>query len=217
MPPPALIVKALPRNLHLHPASKNVIKPSNNPVYRKIVFAIFPPPCRKDRWSPVGLLTSRRARWLHRKKRILLSVLLARWTASFDYFQVGRRRRWWWRCLLSLHRLNWFISERVQESRYRGRWLASVDRPDRMISSQEKERERESLSLFLPPRSAEPFLRSYPRKARQLRIIITVFRLPISGYRSSQRSKKRETRNERRLERDERFEKVRVVAVTKSD
>lgn len=41
----------------------------------------------------------------------------------------SKRTQWWWRCLLSLHRLNWFISERVQESRYPGRWLADRDGP----------------------------------------------------------------------------------------
>lgn len=142
------------------------------------------------------------------RNRRICSLFLFK-AASLDYFQVGRPSRWWWRCLLSLHRLNWFISERVQESRYRGRWLASVEKGP---SSGQDDQPREDLSFF--PRSSppfEPFLRSYPRKARQLRIIITVFRLLISGYRSSGQMKKKETRCDPRA-----YNYNVPVAVTKS-
>lgn len=58
--------------------------------------------------------------------------------------------------------------------------------------------------LLPSSRLGNPFLRSYPRKARQLRIIITVFRLPISGYRSSDRpEKKKEGREKKRKRRRE--------------
>lgn len=56
--------------------------------------------------------------------------------------------------------------------------------------------------LLPSSRLGNPFLRSYPRKARQLRIIITVFRLPISGYRSSDRPEKKK-REEKRKEKEE--------------